>query len=314
MNRITKLAILVMLALTAINIGVLIYSGQSKNLVAQLRNKYLPCQQPIYYSIGAFDDKFGISKADFIKAIDEAGQIWGKPINKDLFTYATSGSLKINLIYDYRQAATVKLQKLGLQIHDDSASYDKIKATYTSLMKNYLSQKNAFTASIRDFATRQNKYDTEVTYWNDRGGAPTDVLKRLQQDKAILDQDYAQLKQTQISLNQQADNIDALVVVINRLAASLNLVATNINQIGKTTGGEFDEGTYQNGPNGAEINIYQFDDRDKLRRVLAHELGHALGLDHLNNPQAIMYKLNSGTNDKLTTDDLAALKKQCKIR
>jgi len=45
--------------------------------------------------------------------------------------------------------------------------------------------------------------------------------------------------------------------------------------------------------------------------VLAHEMGHALGLEHVADAQAIMYKINQGKRLSLTEDDIAALNAQC---
>ena len=126
-----------------------------------------------------------------------------------------------------------------------------------------------------------------------------------------MDTEFIEINKLQTDLNSEVVNINALAIVLNRLVSSLNLEVNKFNTIGTSLGGEFEEGTYQEGPNGREIDIYQFDDEGKLARVLTHELGHALGLEHLENPKAIMYRLNNGVNEKLTADDIAALKKRC---
>ena len=43
----------------------------------------------------------------------------------------------------------------------------------------------------------------------------------------------------------------------------------------------------------------------------AHEFGHALGIDHVEDKQSIMHAYNLESNIKLTTDDINALRAVC---
>ncbi len=284
------------------------------NLWTRFNTAYFPCARPITYNINSFDSKFGISKDQFAQAISKAEQIWEQAIGKELFASKSNGDLKINLIYDYRQEATIKLRKLGLTINDDRASYDALKLKYKALERDYARKKSLLESAIATFENHKNAYEKEIAYWNSHGGASPKVFAQLNEDKAALETELAKLNKLQDDLNIIADNINALVTVLNRLAESLNIDAGLYNQTSETRGQEFEEGLYQSGPKGQEIDIYQFDDNNKLVRVLAHELGHALGLDHLEDPKAIMYRLNQGTNQKLSADDLTALKALCKVK
>lgn len=281
-----------------------------RNLSHQLR----PCEQPITYSIANLDPQFGLTQAKFLEDIKKAEKIWESAIGKPLFEYSPTGDLKIKLIYDYRQKATDALKKIGIVIHDDKATYNTVKAKYDSLVAEYNKEKTSLTSLIENYNQAKSALEKDISYWNNHGGAPKSEYDALQQRKTDLNNQAAFINQTSDSLNKLVDTVNSTVVVLNKLITGLNLQANKYNTIGAPINKEFSEGEYVSDANGTAINIYQFNDENNLVRVLAHELGHALGLEHLNNPKAIMYYLNEGMNEELTADDIAALKKVCGIK
>ncbi len=285
-----------------------------KNQYLQLSNQIFPCKNSISYTIGTFDERFGITKEDFLAATKQAEEIWEKPIGKNLFMEKTNGTIKINLIYDYRQLATEKLQILSLSVDDSKSSYESVKARFTALSEQYLKDKTVFTSKVASLKSHQDSYNKEVAYWNDQGGAPEAQFDVLELEMQAIKTEIVSINQLQNSLNTEVKNINVLVGTLNRLARELNLGVAKFNEIGVSRGEEFEEGFYTSGPEGQSIDIYQYDSKSKLIRVLAHEFGHALKLEHIDNSKAIMYRLNQETNEILTVDDLSALKIHCGIK
>lgn len=272
-----------------------------------------PCQKPLTYSLGTFDTKFGITKADFLSAVDEASQIWDKSINKKLLAYSPDGKLKINLTYDYRQESTDKLKSLGFTIDNTKSSYDKLKSEYARRLEQYNSDKAGFDSMVNEFKNRKEKYDSDVAYWNKRGGAPKDTYKTLETERVNLQTLAQNINDFQNNLNNEINDINAIVNNLNQIAREINVGVQTYNKIGQSTGEEFSEGLYISDQSGTRIDVYQFNDRKQLVRLLAHELGHALGLEHIDNPNAIMYKLNESKNLTPTKDDIFELKAICHI-
>jgi predicted Zn-dependent protease len=118
-------------------------------------------------------------------------------------------------------------------------------------------------------------------------------------------------------LNNEASAINTLTGQMKILLDKRNAGAEEYNKIAeeynkKYNGGlEFNQAEYT----GKEINVYQFGNKKDLILAITHELGHALGMGHVDNPKSIMYYItgiNAETNPAPTAEDLAELNKVCR--
>ena len=271
-----------------------------------------PCSKPITYSIGAVDPRFNITQGDFQNTILQAQKIWENAAGRQLFQYDPSSDFKINLIYDDRQANSQQEQKMEGDLDSLQNSHETVLNQYNNISSAYKKRLDDYNSAVADYEKKLKKYNDEVDSWNDKGGAPADVYDDLKKQKN-------NLKDTHDKLDKERTDINKLVGQGNNLAAQDKNIVNNYNnnlttyqsKYGQPS--QFDKGVYD----GKGIAIYQFNATDDLRLTIAHELGHALGMDHVENSKSIMYYLIGDQDLKdpqPTAEDVAELKSVCQMQ
>lgn len=270
------------------------------------------CSQPVKYSLGNFDSKFGIDKEYFLKAMADAEKIWEDETGKNLFLYEKdTGELKINLIYDYRQETTDELKKIGITVNQSRTSYEEIKEKYNSLKSQYTKYKLNYDARLFAYNTRIKTFHSQIIYWNKNGGAPLEQFDILTKEKAYLEAEFIAIQNNQNILNSMVNQVNGLANMLNKQAEILNLNVKKYNTVGQTLGESYEEGLYYTDGTNRAIDIYEFQSYDQLVRILAHELGHAMGIGHLENTESIMHQINASKNLELSQEDKIAISTIC---
>lgn len=255
---------------------------------------HTPCSDIIEYDIGSFDERYRISKDDFLTTIQLAELPWEEVAEKPLFVYTPGADFKINMLWSENQERLYEGEDLEKDLNLTQGSIDGIQQRYEALVKQYDSARRAFT---RDESTFQR----ELVEWNRNPGTQ---------------QEYISLKKKEADLEQELTALNTLGKTVNTLAQQSNAKIDEYNQgvnqyNGLFDGREFDAGN----TDGRKINVYSFDGTQELYTLLVHEFGHVLGIDHIDDPLSTMHYLLNDENKQgiLTDKDKEAFIASCRL-
>ena len=136
---------------------------------------------------------------------------------------------------------------------------------------------------------KQLQLDQQIQYYNQerqiaqRSRSSSANAEYFQQRQQHLQQNVEQLQQEIAQYNQKISQLNQKIDELNALDQQLNASVKQYKQ--RFQPHLFHKGLF----NGKQILIYEFESEDDLRLTSAHELGHALGLQHTDDPHALMY-------------------------
>lgn len=300
---------------------------------------------PVFYRIENVDQGFGVSADVFAKAIEEAEGVWESAVGRDIFISrkddGDNNNIAFNLVFDERQTETILLKGLFEGIGSEENQFEEVKKEYDLLAKElipleeeikklneqYEILREDLLASVSLYNAKKKDYEDAVAFWNERGGAPKKEYNKLVKEKDDVDILYRQIVSKEARLktlrndleekisayNELAGRINTLGGILNRMAASLNADVSSYNRI-QADREEFVTGSYEVEGGNKSINVYQFYDYRELVIIIAHEMGHALGVDHALNENSIMYPKITYQEAKLSAEDINLIMKVCANR
>jgi hypothetical protein len=268
------------------------------------------CQAPIKYRIGAIDPRFGISRADFRRDVEEAGKLWEGAAGRNLFSYDEKGSLEISLVYDSRQEATQRLIAVRTGVVEKLEQVDAIKSKLMPLQARFRALDESYSAQAATYRQALGDHNRTVTQSNQMGGVAEGVYQRLLSENQTLRKQAEALEARKQELNRVTADMNELVRAHNAL---LERARAEASSIAGASDAAFEEGRYVRLDSNQRIEIYQYHSEVGLKIVLSHELGHALGIKHNTNPSAIMAALIRTEHLALTADDMSGLGAACRL-
>ena len=295
-----------------------VYIFQPISAGVEAFSKTPPCSQPLRYTIGSIDSRFSISKNELNEAMNAAARTWNSGTDMTLLEERTGdpvkGDIVIQLVYDERQERTDRELRFRERIRSQQIRLDRQQLQHDKKRELFDQRSEEY----REFAAQTSRQLNELNSWveekNKNGGFVGTELEQFNRRKQDVENAQEKVRQKQKELDQLARSINSEMDELNEKFDAHNKM---IDQYNNEFAGDlrFAKATFQKTTDGGVVTVNQFMNKKELVLILAHELGHAMGISHLRQPESIMYsqmgqqQLNPSV--QLTETDIQAVRQLC---
>lgn len=261
--------------------------GQSSHVFA-----HVPCGIPVHFTLAEVDPGFGFDRETVMTALVEAANLWQDASGPILFLESDHAlAMQVSLLYDVRQQAANTRRSLRGGLERDRGRFEDDEAMLLRWGERIEASREAHDRATGVLAARARAHEREVAAWNAGRGERTDARRQtLETESALLRDELADLERAGLSLNADIDAYNRRAADLRQRADDFHSRVARYNDASSDS--PVESGRYSYAPGeGRRIEVYRAEGYDELMLVLAHELGHALGIGHVNEPGAVMHAM-----------------------
>ncbi len=260
-----------------------------------------PCSEPLAWQVGEVDERFGLGAGEVEAALREAAALWNDAAGRTLIAVEEGRGSPVRLVFDERHQQIQELLPRKERLDEMAREISREQVRLEEEQHDLWVSQQEHERRLSTLERRQEEHDRQVEYWENRGDATEDVRRELRRVADELDRERQAVNEEGARITERAREVNRGVERLNELVEAYNQERRSVEA--ETRASRIQSAHYQESRRSMgrwtvsvdrEIFVWQFNDREHLVRILAHELGNALGLDHAAEREAVMHPVTRG--------------------